>query len=66
MVKADTDVRVVAQLDTEGNLTTAVSATPGELLAVIQHLVSTFSEAAGISYDEVLDDLKELDTDKEV
>ncbi len=58
--KKDKNIKAIAQLDKEGTLITSVSASPAELLAIIQSMVNTFAEAAGISYDEVLRDLQTL------
>lgn len=41
------------------NLVSTIDCTPAELFGAIQTLVDTFAENAGVSYNEVLDDLKE-------
>ena len=41
------------------NMVSTIDCTPAELLGAIQTLVGTFAEKAGITYNEVLNDLKE-------
>lgn len=47
------------------DIITSVSCTPAELLGIIQNLVDTFADAAGISYNDVLMDLIELEATQE-
>ena len=56
--KLDDTFKVVCKQE-GGDITTTVNCTPAELLGVIQTLVDTFAEAAGITYNDVLTDLIE-------
>lgn len=52
------DYKIVSKV-TGTDIITSVACTPAELLGIIQHLVDTFANAAGVSYNQVLADIKE-------
>ena len=43
------------------NMVSTIDCTPAELLGAVKTLVSTFADASGIDYNEILEDLKEED-----
>jgi hypothetical protein len=59
MKAEDLDYKVVSVV-TGNDIVTSVNCSPAELLGIIQHLVGVFSDAAGIEYNQVLDDIKEV------
>lgn len=58
MDKLTDDYKIVCKQEGDEVVTT-VACTPAELLGVIQTLVDTFAKAAGITYNDVLNDLIE-------
>ena len=59
-MKEGTDYKVVSKV-VEDEIITSTNCTPAELLGIIQTLVDTFAAAAGVTYNTVLNDIKDKD-----
>lgn len=59
-MKEGTDYKVVSKV-VEDEIITSTNCTLAELLGIIQTLVDTFAEAAGVTYNTVLNDIKDKD-----
>jgi len=54
---AGNKANLVLAKNVEGAVVTSVDCTQAELLGIIQHLLDTFAESVGVSYNQVLADL---------
>lgn len=61
MAISGNDANLVLAKKVEGSVVTSVDCTQAELLGIIQHLLDTFAESVGVTYNQVLVDLHDKD-----